>query len=167
MVTRDDLLIVRCKGKSRMHRRLFLAGLALPSIAHARVNPVENELLLLYMRFVGAQNRHDAAAVRELLLDSPGFLWISDGKPFWGPDAMIERMSAFQKSEVWEVTPDLHRTKFVDVSPESAFLFQPLTLKLGRKSDPRTIAFLVNVLCVKKGQEWRIAALFTTEENPN
>jgi uncharacterized protein (TIGR02246 family) len=120
----------------------------------------------LYERLVTAQNTRDAAGVRAVLWASPNFLWISDGKPFWGAEQMIERMTAFQRAEVWHVTPDRARARVVEVSPISAVLYQPLTLTLGPRSEPRTIAFLVNVLCIRTEAGWRVAALYTTEENP-
>lgn len=125
----------------------------------------EADVKALYERFVRVQNARDLAGVREVLWDSPNFVWISDGKPFWGREALIERMSAFQKAEVWTVTPDRARARVVEVSPLSAVLYQPLNLTLGQASAPRTIAFLVNVLCVKTADGWRVAALYTTEEN--
>lgn len=127
----------------------------------------EAEVKALYERFVRAQNARDLMQVREALWDSPGFVWISDGKPFWGREALIERMSAFQKAEVWIVSPDRTRARVVEVGPMSAVLYQPLRLTLGSRRDPRTIAFLVNVLCIRTAKGWRVAALYTTEENPD
>ena len=39
----------------------------------------EDDVKALFERFVAAQNAHDANAVRDLLLDSPNFLWITRG----------------------------------------------------------------------------------------
>jgi ketosteroid isomerase-like protein len=128
--------------------------------------PTETAVKALYERFVSAQNERDLDKVRKELWDSPDFLWISDGKPFWGADALIARMSAFQHAEIWFVTPDRSRGRVVEVGPDTVYLYLPLSLTLGPKADPQTIAFLVNVLCVRTPSGWRIAALFTTEENP-
>jgi uncharacterized protein (TIGR02246 family) len=136
-----------------------------PLAPDASARESEQEIRALYARFLTAQNARDLGAVRSTLIESPDFLWISDGKPFWGPDALIERMSAFQKADIWFVTPDGQRARVVHAGPETAYLFQPLTLTLGPRGDARTIAFLVNVLCTKARSGWRIAALFTTEEN--
>ena len=128
---------------------------------------IEIEVKALYERFVSVQNARDLAGVREVLWDSPNFVWISDGKPFWGREALIERMGAFQKADIWTATPDRARARVVEVSPLSAVLFQPLQLTLGPRGGPRTIAFLVNVLCVRTPEGWRVGALYTTEENPH
>jgi hypothetical protein len=103
--------------------------------------------------------------VRQLLIDSPSFLWVSDGMAVWGPDATLDRMAIFQKSEIWEVVPALDKSRVVDVAPEAAVLTLPLTLRIGaRDPGPDQLRFLVNVLCVKKPEGWRIAALFTTAD---
>jgi ketosteroid isomerase-like protein len=125
----------------------------------------QEEVRATYRAFVEAQNRHDLAAVRSLLLDSPRFLWVSDGQSFWGPDAMIERMAVFQKSEVWEVKPVLDSAVAVELDERTGYLHLPLVLDIGpREPGPDHLSFLVSVLCVKAAAGWRIAALFTTTQ---
>lgn len=133
--------------------------------AAAHATPAE-DVAALYERFVAAQNRRDIAAVRDLLLPDQRFLWVSDGKAFWGPDTMVERMSRFQAAEVWRVEPDRARRRFVEISGDSGYLYQPLTLRIGTAASPDAIAFLVSVLCTRTPDGWRIAALLTTVENP-
>ncbi|MGL5115951.1 MAG: nuclear transport factor 2 family protein [Beijerinckiaceae bacterium] len=127
---------------------------------------VRDEILATYDRFVMAQNARDLARVREVLLDDPRFLWVSDGKSVWGRDALVARMSAFQKLEVWRVEPLLARAEVVEVSSDVAYLHMPLDLFLGTKEAPSTTRFLVSILCRRTPQGWRIAALFTTLDNP-
>lgn len=143
-----------------------LGGLGAAAASSARsvasdLNPQE-----LYRQFYTAQNRRDIPAVREMLIDSPDFLWVSDGKAFWGRETMLARMSAYQKADVWVVQPDFERARLVDIAPGAACLFQPLNLTLGPQQSPHKIAFLVNILFRQTAQGWKIAALLTTEENP-
>lgn len=149
--------------RSTLAAAAFLAVSVLAS--GARAAPAD-EVTALYERFVAAQNRHDLAAVRTLFLESDRFLWISDGKAFWGPDTVIARMNGFQAAELWEVVPDRGRRRFVEVADGSAYLYQPLTLRIGPAANPDSIPFLVSVLCVRTGDGWRIAALLTTVEKP-
>jgi len=107
------------------------AVLGLSTAAQAADPQVEQAVKSLYRQFVSAQNARDLGAVRAVLLDSPEFIWISDGKPFWGPETLIARMSAYQRAEVWAVAPDYARAKVVEAGPNSAFLYQPLRLTLG------------------------------------
>jgi uncharacterized protein (TIGR02246 family) len=125
---------------------------------------VGREIRALYERFVTAQNNRDLTAVRDTLSDREDFLWISDGKPFWGRDAMIERMASFQTAEVWRVEPEYRSAKTVVVGPYAAYLHIPLVLILGSKQQPGRLKWLVQVLCRREGGGWRIAALFTAED---
>lgn len=118
----------------------------------------------LYERFAAAQNAHDLAAVRPLLLDGPQFLWVSDGQSFWGPDAVLARMASFQRAEVWRVEPDLARAVAIPVRDGVAYLHLPLVLVIGPKANPDHLRFLVSMLGVETATGWKIAALFTTTE---
>lgn len=139
----------------------FMCSLAAPAFA----GPVE-EARALYARFVAAQNAHDFDGVRDVILDSPGFLWISNGLALWGPDAMIERLRRFHANEVWHIEPDERHARAVGVTPDSAVVNLPLTLTIGPRSDPQRFRILVSALCVARPEGWRIAALFTTDANP-
>lgn len=124
------------------------------------------EVRTLYGRFLAAQNARDLARVRSLLLDSPKFLWVSDGMSVWGPDALVERMSLFQQAPVWHVDPDLARAVPVELDGKAAYLHLPLVLTIGPEAAPDRLRFLVSVLGVATPEGWRIAALFTTAEKP-
>lgn len=123
-----------------------------------------SEVMDLYRAFAAAQNRHDTQAVRALLWDSPDFLWISDGRPYWGSDAMIERMSQFQKAEVWRVEPDLAAARVVSIDANAAYVHMPLVLVIGGKDNPTRLKWLVEVVCRKTQDGWRIAGLFTAQD---
>jgi uncharacterized protein (TIGR02246 family) len=120
------------------------------------------EVRATYERFVAAQNARDLRRVREMLLDGPQFLWVTDGMSVWGREAMLERMASFQEAEVWRVEPDLARAEPVRVTEATAFLHLSLTLVIGSQPSPDRLRFLVSILCVRGIDGWRIAALFTT-----
>ena len=121
----------------------------------------------VYEQFAAAQNARDLAKVRTFLIDSPKFLWVSDGMSFWGPDALVNRMAEFQLSEVWYVNPELAKAAIIEVNDGAAYIHMPLTLTIGPKTNPDVIRFLVSILCVKQSEGWRIAALFTTTTKMN
>ena len=108
---------------------------------------VSNDIRALYDRFVTAQNNRDLDAVRQALSPREDFLWVSDGKPFWGRETMIARMASFQEAEVWRVEPDYASAKVVQLSTEVAYLHIPLVLVLGRRESPAKLKWLVEVLC--------------------
>lgn len=147
-------------------RRWIAAGFLAAALAPLPVCAgTAEEVLGIYQAFAAAQNARDLGRVRQLLIDSPQFLWVSDGMAVWGPDAALERMALFQQSEIWEVVPALERSRVSDVAPDTALLTLPLVLRIGaREPGPDRLRFLVNVLCVKKPGGWRIAALFTTAD---
>lgn len=131
---------------------------------HLQETSASAEILALYRRFLTAQNARDLVAVRATLWDSPDFLWVSDGRPFWGPDALVERMAGFQKAEVWRVEPHFARSRAVEVGEGVAYLSLPLTLTIGAAAAPSALPWLVGVLCRRGPEGWRIAALFTTTD---
>lgn len=151
MTTRRDL--------GRLAVAVAAATIARPALADG-----EAAVRDLYGRFLSAQNARDLAAVRATLWPSPKFLWVSDGRPFWGPDALVERMAAFQRAEVWRVDPSFERSRVVEVAPDAAFLSVPLVLTIGDAAAPAHLKWLVGVLCRRGADGWRIAALFTTED---
>ena len=106
----------------------------------------------VYEQFAAAQNARDLAKVRTFLVDSPKFLWVSDGMSFWGPDALVKRMAEFQLAEVWRVDPDLADAAIVEAGDGAAYIHMPLTLTIGLKAKPDVIHFLVSILCVKQAE---------------
>ena len=150
-----------------MKATLFAAALA---AAHptAFAVPVKadwsDEVRGTYLAFATAQNARDLQKVRSLLLDSPQFLWVSDGRSVWGRDATIARMATFQEAEVWRVEPALAGAVPVRVGEGTAYLHLPLRLVIGSDAKPDDLRFLVSVLCTRTPDGWRIAALFTTTD---
>ncbi|HLY58159.1 MAG TPA: nuclear transport factor 2 family protein [Stellaceae bacterium] len=141
------------------------AALLLSSInGIAAPSGTDQQLLGLYARFAEAQNARDLDRLRPLLSDGPQFLWVSDGQSFWGREAALARMANFQAAEVWHNTPDLEHAVAVPLNPDAAYLHLPVELAIGPADRPGTFRFLVSMLCVRSGNEWRIAALFTTTQ---
>jgi ketosteroid isomerase-like protein len=147
-----------------MRRLMMCLGVAaMLMTAGVRADPA-TEVMDLYRSFATAQNRLDTKAVRALLWNSPDFLWISDGRPYWGPDAMIERMAHFQKAGVWRVEPDYTAARVVSIDANAAYVHVPLQLVIGAKENPTRLKWLVEVLCRKTDSGWRIAGLFTAQD---
>ncbi len=124
----------------------------------------QQDIRALYDAFVTAQNRHDIDGVRRLLSDRADFLWISDGRPVWGRDAMLDRMASFQTSEVWRVEPDYAASQVILLDADTAVFHIPLVLVLGNAADPSRLRWLVEVICQKEPDGWRIAGLYTAQD---
>ena len=78
----------------------------------AAVAAPEDEARATFERFVAAQNAHDVKAVESLLLNSPDFLWITRGKPVWGPDAALKRFAMLYEG-TWKLEPGSANRKVI------------------------------------------------------
>jgi hypothetical protein len=135
---------------------LFVAGVLAFSSAGVTAAP-EDDVRLVFDQFVKAQNAHDVIAVRELLLDSPNFLWVTRGAPIWGRDAALKRFETLYQG-TWKLSPDTANLKAVLVSDTTAQLYVPITFNVGALGQPAPDApFLMNQTLVKTAAGWRIA----------
>ena len=131
--------------------------LTLP-IGHAFAG-VDDDVKATFDRFVAAQNAHDVAAVRDVLLDSPNFLWVTRGVPIWGRDAALKRFETLYQG-TWKLSPDTANLKVVLVTDTTAQLFVPITFNIGPSGQPAPDApFLMNQTLVKTAAGWRIASI--------
>ena len=125
---------------------LTLVGISLAPIG-ARAD--EADIRATYKDFAVAQNARDLNKVGALLLNSPRFLWVSDGQSVWGREATLARMASFQEAPVWRVEPDLAKAVAVEIDQNAGFLHLPLQLVIGARESPDRLRFLVSVLCVR------------------
>lgn len=147
-------------------RPILFALLGLLATGPLRAAPPE-DARALYARFVAAQNAHDFDAVRATLLDDDRFLWITNGLALRGPEAAIARMRGFHGNAVWRIDPVWARAQAIEPGPGTVVLHVPLVLTVGRAAAPDRYRILVSALCVEGAGGWRIAALFTTDANPD
>src|SRR5260221_1433444 len=142
---------------------LALIAALLPTAAAA--DPA-GEARALYQRFAAAQNDRDLSAVEAVLLDSPKFLWVSDGMSIWGRAATLQRMALFQQAEIWHVEPDLAKAVAVPVDDRTSFLHLPLTLAIGSPSKRiRRVEFPLRPPCAATAPGWSPAAPLTPRAN--
>ena len=144
----------------RMSLVLAATLLATPAIA----GPAE-EARRVYAEFVEAQNAHDLQRVRGLFIDSPHFLWVTNGLPVWGPEAAVQRLARFHANEVWRIETDESRARAVEVNTQTGLLHVPLVLVVGPAVAPQRYRILVSAVVTGTEAGWRIAALLTTNEN--
>jgi ketosteroid isomerase-like protein len=120
---------------------------------------VDDEVKATFDRFVAAQNAHDVSAVRDLLLDSPNFLWVTRGAPIWGRDAALKRFETMYQG-TWKLSPDSSNLKIVALSDTTAQLYVPIVFNIGPPGQPAPDApFLMNQTLVKTAAGWRIASI--------
>jgi ketosteroid isomerase-like protein len=135
---------------------LFAVGVMLSGPA---VSSPEDDVKALFERFVTAQNAHDASAVRDLLLDSPNFLWISRGITIWGRDAAIKRFETFYQG-TWRLSPDSSSLKIIMLGDSAAQLYAPIMFTTGAPGQPAQDGpTLMNQTLVKTPAGWRVASI--------
>lgn len=137
---------------------MLVAGILTFSASAVTAAP-EDEVRLVFDQFVKAQNAHDAVAVRDLLLDSPNFLWVTRGAPIWGRDAAMKRFEILYQG-TWKLSPDMLNLKSVSVTDTTAQLYVPITFNIGPPGQPAPDApFLMTQTLVKTAAGWRIASI--------
>ena len=135
-----------------------LAAIVMLSTGHALAG-IDDDVKVTFERFVAAQNAHDVSAVRELLLDSPNFLWVTRGTPVWGRDAALKRFETLYLG-TWKLSPDTTKLKVIVLSEAAAQLFVPLMLNIGPAGEPAPdTPILMNQTLVKTAAGWRIASI--------
>ena len=142
--------------RTSLVRTLFVAGaLAFSSTVASAAS--EDDVRAVFDQFVKAQNAHDIVAVRELLLDSPNFLWVTRGAPVWGRELSLKRFESLYQG-TWKLSPDMPNLKTVLVNETTAQLHVPITFNIGAPGQPASDAsFLMNQTLVKTSAGWRIA----------
>jgi len=145
--------------RTTLIRALFPAGiLALAATAASAASAAsEDDVRAAFDQFVKAQNSHDVEGVRELLLDSPNFLWVTRAAPIWGREAALKRFESLYQG-TWKLTPDMQNLKAVLVSDTTAQLYVPITFNIGAAGHPAPdTPFLMNQTFVKTPTGWKIA----------
>ena len=135
-----------------------LAAVLMMSTGHAFAG-VDDDVRATFDRFVAAQNAHDVSAVRDSLLDSPNFLWVTRGAPIWGRDAALKRFETLYQG-TWKLSPDTSNLRVVLLSDTTVQLFVPIMFNIGPPGQPAPDApFLMNQTLVKTAAGWRIASI--------
>ena len=142
--------------RTTLIQTLFVAGvLAFSSTVASAAS--EDDVRAVFDQFVKAQNSHDIVGVRELLLDSPNFLWVTRGAPVWGREVALKRFESLYQG-TWKLSPDMPNLKTVLVSETTAQLYVPITFNIGAPGQPAPdTSFLMNQTLVKTSAGWRIA----------
>jgi hypothetical protein len=147
-------------------------SLAIPAVlgilfCHHAFAGTEDDIKATFDRFVEAQNAHDISAVRELLLDSPNFLWVTRGSPIWGRDAALNRFETLYQG-TWKLSADTAKLKVILLNDRSAQLFVPIMFNIGPPGQPAPDApFLMNQTLVKTEGGWRVVSILPIPVPPS
>jgi hypothetical protein len=145
---------------------LALALSMLLAVSGSAKAGAEDEVRLLFDKFVTAQNAHDLKTVGEILEDSPHFLWITrdpqSGRPapFWGRAAALKRFEQYYQG-TWKLEPKPDEIKVTELSSGVAQLVAPTLISIapaGQTAQPSL--FLLTHIYVRTDAGWRLASIF-------
>jgi uncharacterized protein (TIGR02246 family) len=119
----------------------------------------EDEVKVVFERFVAAQNAHDVREVGALLLDAPHCLWITRGAPIWGHEAALKRFEALYQG-TWRLEPDMSALRVMMLGDTSAQVYVPIVFTIGAPGQAaQTTRFLMNQVLVKTSGGWRVSSI--------
>jgi ketosteroid isomerase-like protein len=132
---------------------LSLPGAALPG------ESAEVEIRQTFEKFVAAQNAHDARAVRDLLWDGPGFLWITRGNVIWGRDEAIKRFET-NYGGTWKLDADISLLRVTLLDAATAQILIPLVVTSGPAGQaPQSVSIHMNQTLVRSPSGWKVASI--------
>ncbi|HMH19724.1 MAG TPA: DUF4440 domain-containing protein [Burkholderiales bacterium] len=127
------------------------------TLAHAAT--MEEEVRVVFEKYIASQNAHDMKSMRNLLADSPDFLWISRGKPIWGREAALKALEERYKG-TWHIDADKKELRVISVSRRVAQVYAPTQLTVGDPGvEPAKNRLYINLVMVKKAEGWQIVSI--------
>ena len=120
---------------------------------------VESEVTAVFRKFMAAQNAHDIAIVGEIILDSPDFLWITEGAPVWGREAALLRFKEKYRG-TWVLDPQFEKVKVTSLAENVARLFAPAVFAIAppaQIAQPRS--YLITQIYVMTASGWKISTI--------
>jgi uncharacterized protein (TIGR02246 family) len=141
-----------------LKRFLILAALVLTA-SLARAATMDDEVRAVFDKYIAVQNAHDLKGMRNLLSDSPDFLWISRGKPIWGKEAALKSLEERYKG-TWRIDVDKKELRVISVSRRVAQVYAPTLLSVGEAgAEPARNRLYINLVMVKKPDGWQIVSI--------
>jgi hypothetical protein len=125
-----------------------------------------DEINAIYRKLIDAENRHDLAAVRTLVWESPNTLFVAktataaegNWAGFWGTEVVMRKFDDLYRG-VFVMAPDYARVKTVSLTSETAETYAPLNISVAYAGQtPVPKPFLMIVTWVRTPGGWKMAA---------
>jgi hypothetical protein len=126
----------------------------------------EAELRALYRRLIEVENRHDIAAVRSLVWNSPHALFVAktataaegNWAGFWGSEVVLQHLNELYTAGPFRIEPDYDKEKVVALSRDVAETYVPVAITVAYAGqDPVPKPFLMILEWVRTSEGWRMA----------
>lgn len=159
-----DTWIARTRAFARSRLSVLRGALIFLAMTTSTVGPAsaassDNDARALFIRFVTAQNAHDAAAVEALLWDSPETLWFTRGVEVRGTKAIAETLKEYYAG-TWHLEPDIGHFRSTTISDDVMQILVPIDFTRGLPGKPsQTDRFLISQTFVRGAAGWRVAAI--------
>jgi hypothetical protein len=125
------------------------------------------EIKGLYHRLIEAENRHDLAAVRAIVWDSPSTLFVAktatpqegNWAGFWGTEVVMRHFAALYDAGPFRIDPDYHAERIVGLTSDVAETYVPVSIIVayaGQSPEPRPFLMILNWIRTPRG--WRMAS---------
>jgi hypothetical protein len=120
---------------------------------------------MLYHELIDAENRHDLAAVRTKVWESPNTLFVAktatpaegNWAGFWSTDVVMQHFADLY-SGIFVMDPDYARVKTVGLSADVAETYAPLRISVAYAGQtPVPKPFLMIVTWVRTAAGWKMA----------
>jgi hypothetical protein len=126
----------------------------------------EAGLRALYERLIDAENRHDIAAVKPMVWNSPDTLFVAktatpeegNWAGFWSTNVVLQHLNELYKAGPFRIDPDYSKEKVVALSRDVAETYVPVNITVAYAGQtPVPKPFLMILEWVRTPDGWRMA----------
>jgi hypothetical protein len=153
---------------------LALSCAVVPGVADAQSGPTAAiapdaslaDVDALYRKLIDAENRHDLAAVRQMVWDSPSALFVAktatpaqgNWAGFWGIDVVMQHLGELYDAGPFRIDPDYGKVKTVSLTRDVAETYAPVEITVayaGQTPVPKPFLTILN--WVRGPSGWKMA----------
>lgn len=139
---------------------LLLIVVTVASGGQASAAADETDARAIFLRFVAAQNAHNASDVRAMLWNSPNMLSVTRGVQTRGADAVAARFKGYYEG-TWHLEPDMAQFHAATISNDVMQILVPILFTRGLPGKPpQDNTFLISQTFVREGDGWFVASIF-------
>jgi hypothetical protein len=139
---------------------LLLGVFAASAAAQANSSMADDALRTAYKDLIDAENRHDLSTVEKLVWNSQDTLFVAKApvgwKGYWGKGDVMQHFHDLYQTH-FRIDPDYPHEKIVQLTPDVAETYVPVNITAVYGGYPKPAPFIMVLLWVKPGDEWKMA----------
>jgi hypothetical protein len=158
----------------RLGAVMGIVGLILSQTTRADVT---SEVKAVFERCILAQNARDIEALKNILLDSPNFLWIARDRAVQGRDPALQDLEACRGT--FYLDPGMAEFRTIELSGDVVQVYAPAVFIPPPRPQPQQpvqlppsalqlppVKFIISETMVRTSAGWRIGTILTFALNP-